>query len=972
MKIMKRWFDICKATAFLSLVAGLLGWATTSLGAPSLQLADGWRLKCDYRHVGMTNGWERTVPEGAIAAKMPYTTADADPDCQEVWLYREFVPDFAAADRVFLELGGVTYLCRAWLNGEKLGEHRGSYGEFAFDATGRLRPGAKNLLALNVVSPGYDFKVGGNTSRQMPVWKTFPRVQRVPVLRRHGAVALVGAHLISDWLTGELTAELGLDAAHAADGVEVTVEVREHKRDAVLAESRQRVNVAAGRSEARLPESVRVPGFRLWSPDDPAFYDVTVRLGGETLGVRTGFRDLRVDDSGYFVLNGRRIYLKCTHMASEYPDAIDVPVHLSEMYKTLLFLKTSGLNAIRFINCPAYPEVIDLCDEIGLMMYEEHPMAWQKLEGRDTPRLFRESVMELVRRDRNHPALTMFGLLNETENVTNKVVFNETARDLLPAIRLLAPNLLYMYHSGRWDAKRDVASASNPGSVRWDAWMGDEAPGAAPEPVKAPKDGITNRPGRGDIHLYPHLPLGAREWRLFDSLTKNSRRASLVSESGYGSMANVIEGWLLVAQNGQSRKHRAYDLIARQERDLRTGFEKFGLHAVWPTAEEMIKESEALSACRRADLTTMIRRCPKVNGYSITMAQDLNYYGEGLLETSGGLKRGMAEMLEEQLADLRFCISVTNRALYAGAPVPLEVALSDFGVMKSGVDYPVALRITGPDGVVWRQELVHRVELAADGRPLPVKVLFAGTVDTAGWRPGRYSVGAEILEGAHADCGTLAFTLADPAAFAGLKGRRLYTFNGVHPNVTRFFARAGAEVVDVGLDQLPTNGTLFVGWRQLADAKIDRLVERAHGGLTVVFLQPEAISKPNATGSPRRMPFAAGTLKHTNNWLYHADSIVLDSPLTRDLPRRCLMDTAYYNRAWGDHVFLGAAKPDRTAVLSAYVGTGGREQTECEIGVQLGAYRVGKGWIVLNTLRLDLAAGQPAADLLLRNLCSFE
>ena len=954
----------------LPLVTGALCWVMASVGAPDVRLADGWRLKCDYRHVGLTNDWARTVPEGAVAAKMPYTTADENPGCQEVWLYREFVPDFAPGDRIFLELGGVTYLCRAWLNGEKLGEHRGSYGEFAFDVTGRLRQGAKNLLALNVVSPGFDFRVDGNTSRQMPVWKTFPRVQRVPTLRRHDAVALTDAFLRPDWKTGEIACALAFDA-EAASSVEVTVQVREHKKDAVLAESCSSVSVPAGRGEVAFPGAVKVPDFRLWSPDEPSFYDVTVRAGGEELRIRAGFRDLRVDDSGYFRLNGRRIFLKCTHMASEYPDAIDVPVHLSEMYRTLMFLKVSGLNAIRFINCPAYPEVIDLCDEIGLMMYEEHPMAWQKLEGRDTPRLFRESVTELVRRDRNHPSLTLFGLLNETENVTNKVVFNDTARDMLPELRPLAPDLLFMYHSGRWDAKRDVASASNPGSVRWDAWMGDEAVGAAAEPCKAPKDGITNRPGRGDIHLYPHLPLCGREWRLFDSLTEGNRRAAFVSESGYGSMANVLEGYLLVAQNGYSRKHRAYPVIERQVRDLRKAFDEYGLHSLWPAPEEMIRQSEALSAGKRAALTTMIRRCPKVNGYSITMAQDLNYYGEGLLETNGGLKRGMADMLEEQLSDLRFCLSATNLSSYAGRPFPLEVALSDFGVLKPGVDYPVAVRIAGPSGVVWQRAFTHRVRLAADGEPLPVVTLFSGEIDTTGWRPGRYRLGAEILEGAHADCGTLEFTLADPDAFGPLKGRTVRTVNGVHPNVTGFFRRVGAKVEDVRLDALPSEGVLFVGWQRLEDASIDRLVVAASNGVKVVLLQPEAVSTPTGTGVPRRMPFNAGRLKHVNNWLYHADAIVLESPLTEGLPRPGLMDTDAFGRTWGDNVYLGCAKPDRLGVLEAYVGFGGRDQSECEIGVQLGAYRVGKGWIVLNTLRLDLAGGTPAADLLLRNLCDF-
>ena len=945
--------------------------AAFAFGSPALRFADGWRLAYDYEHVGATNGWERSVPDGAIEATVPYCTADVAPDCREVWLYREFVSNFTAGERVFLELGGVTYLCRAWLNGEKLGEHRGSYGDFFFDVSGALRSGAKNLLVLNVLCPDHNFRIDGNDSHQMPVWKTFPRIQRVPTLRRHDDAALVGAFLRPDWKSGAIAGELEFDAVRARD-VDVTVEVREHKQDAVVAASRQRVTVPAGRGTVNLPETVKVPGFKLWSPDAPSFYDVTVRTGGEELGVRSAFRDLRVDDSGYFVLNGRRIFLKCTHMASEHPSAIDIPVNLAAMYRTLLFLKVSGLNAIRFINCPAYPEVLDMCDEIGLMMYQEHPMAWLKVEGRDTARLFRESVKELVRRDRNHPSLTMFGLLNETENVTNKIVFNETARDMLPELRQLAPGLLFMYHSGRWDAKRDIASASNPGSVHWDAWMGDEAPDAPPEPIKTPQEGISNRPGRGDIHLYPDLPLNEVEWRLFDHLTKTNRRAAFISESGYGSMANVLEGYLRVAQTGHGRKLFTYPIIERQVKALRSAFDKYGLYRIWPTPEEMIKDSEALSAGKRAALTTMIRRCPKVNGYSITMAQDLNYYGEGLLETGGGLKRGMADMLEEQLADLRFCVSSTNLSLYAGAKFPLDVAISDFGVLKEGVDYPVVLRITGTDGVVWHREMTHRVELAADGQRLPVKTLFAGEVDTAGWRPGSYRVGAEILEGAHADCGTLAFTLTDPDAFGALKDKVAYTVSGVHPNIIGFFRRVGMRVIDVDFDHLPSEGVLFVGWVNLPDEKIDRLVAAAHQGVKVVLLQPEAISTKMGTGQPRRMPFVAGQLKRASNWLYHIDSIVLDSPLTADLPRGGLMDTDFYQHAWGCHVYLDGAKPDVTAVLSAFVGCGGRDHTECEIGVQLGAYRVGKGWIVLNTLRLDLSGGEPAADLILRNIYQFK
>ena len=56
-------------------------------------------------------------------------------------------------------------------------------------------------------------------------------------------------------------------------------------------------------------------------------------------------------------------------------------------------------------------------------------------------------------------------------------------------------------------------------------------------------------------------------------------------------------------------------------------------------------------------------------------------------------------------------------------------------------------------------------------------------------------------------------------------------------------------------------------------------------------------------------------------------------------------------------------------IIGAYIGKGDKPgETECDLSVQLGAYRVGSGWMVLNTLRLDLGGGTPGADLLLRNM----
>lgn len=950
-----------KTQVVAALVVAFIGAASADV-----VLSEGWRAKSDVRHEGLTNGWATAEPAGTTAVRMPLDGRTVAPNVGELWLYNEFVPDAPAGSRVFLECARQQYLTTVWLNGRRLGEHRGSCDRFSFDLTGLVQGGATNRLAMNLRSPRGAFKVDGNSSREMPIWGSGPRVQVAPVVRTHGPAAIVDVATHPDLRTGRLALEVELDAA-AAGPVDLSFEVRENGRAAVLQTLRQTVRAEAGRSVHRIAFPQPVPNFRVWSPDDPTYYRVTVRAPGEEVVAKAGFRELRVDGSGYFELNGRRIFLKSAHMCNYVPFASDIPAQLPRLHQTLLYLKVCGFNAIRYLTQPAHPELIDLCDDIGLMVYEEHPMAWLKTAGTQARELFRNSTTSIVRRDRNHPAFAAFGLMNETESVPEKMPFIETARDLLPELRTIDRDVLFLFGSGRWDRLLDQASAANPQSSVWDGWMGDEGDGQALPPLPEKAKPWHNLFGLGDFHQYPHHPLGTKTRTDFDRILSGRRRAVFVSESGMGSAVNIIHEYLRYDQDGVFRDGD-YELAKRQVAQLRRGFEQYGLYSVWPTPEAMIQASQEFNSLQRGRLTTMIRRHPEASGYSVTMAQDLGLRGEGLLETSGSFKRGTTDMLEEAMADLRFCLTASNETVYAGSDLDLEVALSDFGVLKPNRDYPVRLRLTGPQGIVWQRELTVRPTVGADGRPVPVTRLFAGSVPTVGWRPGRYALGAEILEGAHPECGTLDLTLVDPNQFGELKGRTVYSVNGVNPNVHGFLKRVGARLVGTEIKDVPPGATVFVGYRKLSGESRAKLMAVARAGGLVMFLQPESLAAHKE--EPRGLPLASrGKLRWTGNWLYHADSVVLESPLTADVPARGILDQRFFGAAWGDAGFHGITPPDVPGIVSAYVGKGDKPgETECDLSVQLGAYRVGRGWMVLNTLRLDLGGGTPGADLLLRNM----
>ena len=100
--------------------------------------------------------------------------------------------------------------------------------------------------------------------------------------------------------------------------------------------------------------------------------DVT---GLDEYSVRCGFRDFRFEN-GYFRLNGRRIFLKCSHTGNHCPIGLQLPHDPDLLRRDLHNVKVMGFNAIRYIAGVATRYQLDLCDEIGLLVYEEPYANW--------------------------------------------------------------------------------------------------------------------------------------------------------------------------------------------------------------------------------------------------------------------------------------------------------------------------------------------------------------------------------------------------------------------------------------------------------------------------------------------------------------------------------------------------------------------------------------------------------------------
>ena len=438
----------------------------TARVVPGVISLDGqWRLAIDPKNVGRKQKWYLSAQSGAKLTKVPWIIQDAFPGYHgAAWYWRDFKAPVNrhAGGRYLLRFWAVDYMAEVWVNSKRVGGHEGGEGVFVLDVTNAIKPNSKNLLAVRVLNPDHA-RIDGIVLNETPRrCKVMP--YRAGAAYNHGgitgpvellvtpAIRVEDMFVRPDVKTGIIRIQANIRSAvggSAGGQIEFTV------APAVSGEMLSRVvlrrKLKAG--DTLVETKLRVHNPHLWDLNDPFLYRITARVTADSkssvdeYSVRCGFRDFRFE-KGYFRLNGRRIFLRSTHTCNHYPIGLQFAHDPDLERRDMLNAKVMGFNMVRFIWGGAKRSQLDLADEIGLMVYNESyagfPMA-------DSPRLaerWERSISELIRRDRNHPSVVIWGLLNEVRDTPH---FRLAAASL-PLVRKLDPTRMVFLNSGRWDS----------------------------------------------------------------------------------------------------------------------------------------------------------------------------------------------------------------------------------------------------------------------------------------------------------------------------------------------------------------------------------------------------------------------------------------------------------------------------------------------------------------------------------------
>ena len=305
------------------------------------------------------------------------------------WYRKTFNLQKKQGERYFIEFDGVYMNARVYINGKEVGYRPYGYSSFEYDITPYLIAG-RNVVAVRVDNsdqPNSRWYSGCGIYRH--VW--FTKTADVHV--KHW-----GVHVVAN-----------------PDGrISVTADVESQGKAYKV---RNQVFDAQGRAIG-----LKVHRPHLWSVDDPYIYKVRtqVLVGGKVVDevwTNTGFRSFRFDAKTGFWLNGKNMKLNgvCEHHDFGCLGAV---VNEDAMHRKLVRLKEMGVNAIRSSHNPPAPELLNMCDTMGLIVMDESFDMWRRRKTQnDYARFFDEwherDLADLILRDRNHPSILMWSIGNE-------------------------------------------------------------------------------------------------------------------------------------------------------------------------------------------------------------------------------------------------------------------------------------------------------------------------------------------------------------------------------------------------------------------------------------------------------------------------------------------------------------------------------------------------------------------------------
>jgi beta-galactosidase len=381
-----------------------------------------WRLLNLPHDWGIEGPFDKALPGGT--GRLPWWGV--------AWYRKHLdIPATDAGRKIYLDVDGAMSYAVVWINGKFVGGWPYGYSSWRVDLTPYVNFGGENVIAIRLDNPPDSSRwyPGGGIYRNVWLVKTEPvhvaqwgNYITTPLVGPAAAVVRVNTKIINENTNDAvLTVETKLYPLDAS-GTKSGKAVGDYSRS---------VTVPAG-SSATSQGEIRVANPKLWNLEQPNLYVAVTTLTRNSNIVdqvenNFGIRTIEFTATGGFLLNGKRVPLNgvCDHADL---GALGSAINTRGLERQVQILKSFGCNAIRTSHNMPAPELLELCDRLGMLVMDESFDCWESGKTRNDYHLIFDAWHERdwraeLRRDRNHPSVILWSIGNEVGEQGNRSKF---------------------------------------------------------------------------------------------------------------------------------------------------------------------------------------------------------------------------------------------------------------------------------------------------------------------------------------------------------------------------------------------------------------------------------------------------------------------------------------------------------------------------------------------------------------------
>ena len=329
--------------------------------------------------------------------------------------------DNDASSRYVLHFDGAYMNTSVYVNGQLVGMRPYGFISFSYDITPYLKKQGDNVVAVKV----------DNSKQPNSRWYTGCGIYRHVYLMKSSDIRIEewGVQALTEVKKGKGKVSLNTKIENPS-GRSRRVIVHQtlwNKAHQMVSKASKACQVEA--KGATISQLLNVNKPQLWSLESPNLYTVTTEIeeNGRILDrdtISIGLRNVAFDVKKGFFLNGKNIKINGVCLHGDL-GCLGTAINEDALYRQLLMMKDMGVNAIRCSHNPPAPELLNLCDSMGLLVMDEAFDSW--MQGKTTydysiyfKTWAERDLRDMVLRDRNHPSIILWSIGNEVLEQWNK------------------------------------------------------------------------------------------------------------------------------------------------------------------------------------------------------------------------------------------------------------------------------------------------------------------------------------------------------------------------------------------------------------------------------------------------------------------------------------------------------------------------------------------------------------------------